>query len=66
MKSSTAPTLFDLRGRTALITGSTRGIGLALAQGLAESGASVILNSRQTSAVDAAVAQLLECAGRSF
>ena len=29
MKSSTAPTLFDLRGRTALITGSTRGIGLA-------------------------------------
>lgn len=37
-------TLFDLTGRTARITGSIRGIGLALAQGLAESGASVIVN----------------------
>ncbi len=58
MTSCNAQSLFDLRGRTALITGSTRGIGLALAQGLAESGASVILNSRQQTAVDAAVAQL--------
>jgi len=58
MKSSTAPALFDLTGRTALITGSSRGIGLSLAQGLAESGASVILNSRQPQAVDAAVLQL--------
>ena len=56
MKSTSAPTLFDLRGRTALITGSTRGIGLALAQGLAESGATVVLNSRQPASVDAAVA----------
>ena len=39
--------LFDLTGRTALITGSTRGIGFALAQGLAESGAAVIVNSRE-------------------
>jgi gluconate 5-dehydrogenase len=56
MKS--APSLFDLSGRTALITGSTRGIGLALARGLAESGARVVLNSRQPAAVEAAVAQL--------
>jgi gluconate 5-dehydrogenase len=58
MKSKQATGLFDLSGRTALITGSTRGIGMALARGLADSGATVILNSRQQSAVDSAVAQL--------
>jgi gluconate 5-dehydrogenase len=52
------PTLFDLTGRTALITGSSRGIGLALARGLAEHGATVVINSRQQAAVDEAVAQL--------
>jgi gluconate 5-dehydrogenase len=50
--------LFDLSGKTALITGSTRGIGLALARGLAEAGARVVLNSRGGEAVEAAVAQL--------
>jgi gluconate 5-dehydrogenase len=50
-----ASALFDLSGRTALITGSTRGIGLALARGLAEAGARVIVNSRQQAAVDQAL-----------
>lgn len=50
--------LFDLTGRTALITGSTRGIGLALARGLADAGAKVVVNSRQQAAVDEALAQL--------
>ena len=50
--------LFDLAGRTALITGSVRGIGLSLAEGLAEAGASVIINGRRQEAVDAAVAKL--------
>ena len=39
--------LFDLTGRTALITGSSAGIGLALARGLLSAGARVILNGRQ-------------------
>ena len=42
--------LFDLTGRTALITGSTRGIGLALARALAEAGARVGINGRSEDA----------------
>jgi gluconate 5-dehydrogenase len=38
--------LFDLTGRTALITGSSQGIGFALARGLAQAGAAVVLNGR--------------------
>jgi gluconate 5-dehydrogenase len=40
----TAHPLFDIGGRTALVTGSSRGIGLALARGLAEAGCTVVLN----------------------
>jgi gluconate 5-dehydrogenase len=53
-----APALFDLTGRTALVTGSTQGIGAALARGLAQAGAQVIINSRRQTAVDEAVARL--------
>lgn len=38
--------LFDLTGRIALVTGSSRGLGYAMAQGLAEAGATIILNGR--------------------
>ena len=38
--------LFDLAGRRALITGSSQGIGLALAEGLAAAGAAIVLNGR--------------------
>jgi gluconate 5-dehydrogenase len=55
---SRSPTLFDLTGRTALITGSVRGIGFAFARGLAQAGARVILNGRNKAALDEAVGKL--------
>ena len=45
---------FQLTGRRALITGSSAGIGLALAEALAQAGAHVILNGRTASKVEAA------------
>lgn len=39
---------FDLSGRTALVTGSSRGLGFAIAKGLAEAGAAVVLNGVNT------------------
>lgn len=50
------PTLFDLRGRTALVTGASRGLGLAMAQALVAHGASVWLNGRNADALAHAVA----------
>ncbi len=48
----------DLTGKTALVTGSTQGIGFAIAQGLAASGARVVVNGRNRDRVDDAVARL--------
>jgi NAD(P)-dependent dehydrogenase (short-subunit alcohol dehydrogenase family) len=42
--------LFDLSGRMAIVTGSSRGIGLAIAQRFAEQGANVVISSRKTEA----------------
>src|SRR3546814_6150448 len=39
--------LFDLSGKTAIITGSSRGIGRAIAEALAEAGANVVISSRK-------------------
>lgn len=43
---------FDLTGKVAVITGSSKGIGKAIAQGLAENGAKVVVSSRKQNAVD--------------
>jgi NAD(P)-dependent dehydrogenase (short-subunit alcohol dehydrogenase family) len=48
----------DLSGRTAIITGASRGIGLAIAQQLADAGANVVLTSRKQESADAAAAQI--------
>jgi NAD(P)-dependent dehydrogenase (short-subunit alcohol dehydrogenase family) len=46
----------DLSGKTAVVTGSTGGIGLAIARGLADCGTTVVVNGRTRTAVDRAVA----------
>ena len=51
--------LFDLSGRRALVTGSTQGIGLALAEGLAAHGAEVVLNGRDPAKLDATAERLV-------
>ena len=48
----------DLKGKTALVTGSTSGIGHAIAKGLAGAGADVVINGRTQAKVDAAVAAI--------
>ena len=60
----TGTELFDLTGRRALVTGSSQGIGYALAQGLAEAGAEIVLNGRHTEKLDAA-ADTLRAAGHT-
>ncbi|QRM29158.1 SDR family oxidoreductase [Microvirga sp. VF16] len=50
--------LFSLSGRRAVVTGSSQGIGFALARGLAEHGAAVVLNGRDPGKIEAAAADL--------
>jgi NAD(P)-dependent dehydrogenase (short-subunit alcohol dehydrogenase family) len=52
--------LFDVSGKTALVTGGSRGIGLMIARGLVNAGARVIVSSRKSADVEAAAAELSE------
>lgn len=56
--------IFDLSGKVALVTGGTRGIGNAMARGLAEAGADVIVTGRKQDACDAAAKEIAERTGR--
>ena len=56
--------LFDLTGRRALVTGSSQGIGLALARGVGLAGASVVLNGRDVAKLEKAAAGLGPMASR--
>ncbi|WP_425930431.1 SDR family NAD(P)-dependent oxidoreductase [Pseudomonas sp. NyZ201] len=58
--------LFDLRGKVAIITGSSRGLGLASAMGMAEHGAKVVISGRKAQACEAAVAQIRDAGGEAM
>jgi gluconate 5-dehydrogenase len=51
---------FDLSGKIALVTGAHRGLGLAIAKGLAQAGATVVLNGRKPDLLDAAAKTLVD------
>jgi len=58
--------LFDLSGKTALVTGCKRGIGKAIAEALAEAGADIIGVSATLELENSAVAKSVEALGRKF
>jgi 2-deoxy-D-gluconate 3-dehydrogenase len=63
--AAAGPSMFDLSGRTAFVTGASRGLGRTLAIGLASAGADVALAGRDQSALDE-TGRLVAATGRSF
>ena len=57
---------FDLSGRTAFVTGASRGLGLAMAKALAAAGANVALAARDRAALEAAAAGIVAAGGRAL
>ena len=55
--------LFDLTGKVALLTGASKGMGLAMATALADHGATVVISSRKIDQLEAAAAQINEKTG---
>jgi NAD(P)-dependent dehydrogenase (short-subunit alcohol dehydrogenase family) len=56
--------IFDLSGRVALVTGGSKGLGQAMARGLAEAGADIIISSRHEDELKSGLAAILEGTGR--
>lgn len=63
---ASANQLFDLSGKTALITGSSQGIGFALARGLAQAGAAVVINGRDATKLTKAAVALRDEGANTF
>ncbi len=63
MTTPSIHTLFDLRGKTALVTGASRGIGESTARLLAQAGAHVIVSSRKQDICDAVAAAIVSAGG---
>src|SRR5438067_722542 len=59
-----ATNLFDLTGKTALVTGGSKGLGQAMARGLAEAGADVVISSRHEDELRSALDDVLRGTGR--
>ena len=55
---------FDLSGKVALVTGGSKGLGKAMARGLAESGADIVISSRHQNELDSALKEILQGTGR--
>src|SRR5436305_3376824 len=58
------PKIFDLTGRVALVTGGSQGLGKAMARGLAEAGADVVISSRHENELRPALDEILSGTGR--
>src|SRR5207342_3819108 len=66
MRHSMVSTLFDLRGKVAIITGSSRGLGYASAMGMSGHGAKVVISGRKAEACERAVADILAAGGEAI
>src|SRR5690349_24813887 len=58
------PAPFDLSGRVALVTGGSKGLGKAMARGLAEAGADIVISSRHENELRTALDDILKGTGR--